>query len=151
MIHKAHATDKDIGLAGIVKYFVDDPTITFGISETTGEIVLLKQVDREVKSRYTVALYAVDSAPSPFEWRTTKTLVINIGDINDNAPVFASPVSTLYADETVTVGSVAVNVVATDADEGLNSRIVYSVVSSNDSNGVFSFVPSNGSFIARSK
>lgn len=52
---------------------------------------------------------------------------IEVGDINDNDPVFEPVNYTVYVYENSPVRTPLVNVTATDADNGQNARITYSV------------------------
>ena len=152
VIHTINATDKDTGLAGTIKYSIVDPTSTFNISEKTGDILLEKALDRETKSSYTITVFAVDSAPSPFEFTSSKQVTILVSDVNDNVPHFesSSPMATDVL-ETAIVDSVAANVQAVDLDEGTNGRITYSVVTSNDTDGYFELDASTGEFQIKSE
>lgn len=52
---------------------------------------------------------------------------IEIGDINDNTPIFDPVNYTVSVYENSPVGTPLINVTATDADSGQNARITYSV------------------------
>ena len=52
---------------------------------------------------------------------------IEVGDINDNDPIFDPMNYTVSVYENSPVGTPLVNVTATDADTGQNARITYSI------------------------
>ena len=145
------ATDRDVGNAGNVQYSISDSTSTFNISATTGEIILIKKMDREIKDNYTIVIHATDQAPYPFQLSTAYTLLVSVTDVNDNEPNFQFSFKEYFVDETAELGSLLFTPVATDADLGLNSELVYSFVSSNDTNKLFKLSTSNGSFFVNCK
>lgn len=117
-----------------------------------GEITLMKGLDRETVSSYQVTIRATDSAPSPFELTTAHIVTIRISDVNDNVPRFgfSSPLVTDVL-ETVATGEVALSVTASDLDERENGRLVFSIVWSNDTSGMFAFDVNTGKFTVNSE
>ncbi|XP_039247033.1 protocadherin gamma-A10-like [Pipra filicauda] len=89
------------------------------------ELVLAKALDREEAAFHELVLRASDGGePS----RTgTARIRVTVLDANDNAPVFSQAEYTVRVPEDVPVGSVLVTVTATDADEGLNGNVRYSL------------------------
>lgn len=146
------ATDQDSGLAGTVTYFLvgSSAGIVFNISSASGTLSLIRPLDREATSNYTLIVGAKDSAPSPFDFKTTSSVFIGVLDVNDNAPVFKESVMSVLVLETAAVYSAVTTLLATDLDEGSNSELRYSVVSSNDTSAVFRLAQ-NGSLILMSK
>ena len=96
-------------------------------TETAGSyhVSLAENLDRETKSLYHLVIIAIDQGVPPLS--TNETLTIEIGDVNDNEPVFAQ--STYYADiqEVVPPGSSVIQLTADDADLGNNSVVRYSL------------------------
>lgn len=79
-------------------------------------------LDREVKSKYSLHVSAIDSG----NLSSTTSLTIDIEDENDNAPVFQHGPLFVLLPEIAKPGSKVVQVKATDADEqGPNSKIFY--------------------------
>ncbi|NWS33819.1 PCDGA protein, partial [Polioptila caerulea] len=62
----------------------------------------------------------------------TARIRVTVLDANDNAPVFSQAEYTVRVAEDVPVGSVLVTVTATDADEGLNGKVKYSMKKASD-------------------
>ena len=145
------ATDQDNGKAGEVLYYLEDSTNSFNISHDTGQLVTLKLLDREERSNYSITIWARDNAPSPFFLKSKKTILVQVGDKNDNAPKFKDEVSKYSVDETLPVDSVAFTVKARDLDSRSNAAIVYAVVDTNDSANHLQVKQNNGSFIVKCK
>ena len=62
----------------------------------------------------------------------TQTIIINVGDANDNLPVFAQSTYTANVDETHAVGSEVARVAARDADgTATNNQVTYSITAGN--------------------
>lgn len=117
-----------------------------------GEIILIKALDRETTSSYQVTIEAVDGAPIPFELKSSQVITIQISDINDNVPrfEFTSPLTDDVL-ETASIGDSVLTLPASDADEGLNRELTFSIVSSNDTSGWFMLDARTGAFVVNSK
>ncbi|KAM9343857.1 protocadherin-8 [Pholidichthys leucotaenia] len=87
------------------------------------ELVLMKELDRETQSSYTVELVATDGG-SPRRSGSTK-ITIKVTDFNDNSPVFDQNSFSVSLPEDAPVGTVILDLNAVDADEGLNGEVVY--------------------------
>ncbi|NXB33908.1 PCDG7 protein, partial [Eulacestoma nigropectus] len=89
------------------------------------ELVLAKTLDREEAAFHELVLRAIDGGDPA---RTgTAQIRIKVLDANDNAPVFSQAEYTVRVPEDVPVGSTLVSVTASDADEGLNGHVKYSL------------------------
>ncbi|KAM6923915.1 protocadherin-10b isoform 1-T1 [Xenentodon cancila] len=144
------AFDPDVGSNALRTYeittnnffYLDVQTQTDG--NKFAELVLEKLLDREQQAAHRYVLTAVDGGQPP---RTgTALLVIKVLDSNDNVPVFDQPVYTVSLSENVPVGTLVIQLNATDQDEGLNGEIVYSLSShiSNRVKGLFGIEPRTG-------
>ncbi|KAM6979088.1 protocadherin-8 [Tautogolabrus adspersus] len=87
------------------------------------ELVLMKELDRETQSLYTVELVATDGG-NPFRSGSTK-ITIRVTDFNDNSPVFDQNSFSVSLPEDAQVGTVILDLNAVDADEGSNGEVVY--------------------------
>lgn len=124
------ATDPDVGENSLYTYALE-PSNFFKIdiqSRSDGvkyaELVVLRELDREVRSSYELQYTASDRGVPP---RTGSTLLkINVADSNDNSPVFEKPSYVIDLPENSPVGSLLIDLNATDADEGTNAKILYS-------------------------
>ncbi|NWZ88662.1 PCDGE protein, partial [Poecile atricapillus] len=88
------------------------------------ELVLERALDREKQSSLELVLMAVDGGDPPRSG--TVQVRINVTDANDNPPVFSKRVYETRVAENLPVGSLVLQVLATDADAGSNGRVSYS-------------------------
>ncbi|XP_067423481.1 protocadherin gamma-B2-like [Emydura macquarii macquarii] len=86
-------------------------------------------LDREMTPEYNITVTATDKGTPPLS--TQKTILLQISDINDNAPVFEKPSYTAYVPENNPSGASVFSVKASDRDLDQNARVTYSIVSSN--------------------
>ncbi|NXE42702.1 PCDG9 protein, partial [Ptilorrhoa leucosticta] len=89
------------------------------------ELVLAKALDREEAAFHELVLRASDGG-DPARTGTAR-IRVTVLDANDNAPVFSQAEYTVRVAEDVPVGSTLVTVTATDADEGPNGHVKYSL------------------------
>ncbi|KAK2544703.1 protocadherin gamma-A10 [Columba livia] len=94
------------------------------------ELVLAKALDREEAAFHELVLRASDGG-EPARTGTARIRVAVL-DANDNAPVFSQAEYTVRVPEDVPVGSTLVMVTATDADEGPNGHVKYSLKKATD-------------------
>ncbi|XP_042371540.1 protocadherin gamma-C3-like, partial [Plectropomus leopardus] len=125
------AYDADVGKNGINTYKLNQNE-HFSLSVNKGEsvsaeLVLQKPLDREKQSVIKLTLTAVDGGTPPKSG--TSQIIINVLDVNDNFPVFTKPLYKTSIIENVPPGTSVITVTATDADEGPNSEISYSLSS----------------------
>lgn len=78
---------------------------------------------------------------------TTVTVYCNVVDLNDNAPIFEPGPHGAEVLENATVGTAVISVTAQDLDSGDNGRVVYDIVSGDES-GNFG-IASNGTITTR--
>ncbi|XP_051559589.1 protocadherin-18-like isoform X2 [Myxocyprinus asiaticus] len=124
------ATDPDVGENSLSTYSLT-PSDFFKIDILTrtdgakyAELVVLKELDREVRASFELQLTASDRGV-PLKFGTT-LLKISIADSNDNNPVFAKPSYVINLLENSPLGSLLIDLNATDPDEGTNGKIQYS-------------------------
>ncbi|NXX40545.1 PCDGA protein, partial [Tricholaema leucomelas] len=89
------------------------------------ELVLAKALDREEAAFHDLVLKASDGG-EPARTGTARIRVVVL-DANDNAPVFSPAEYTVRVPEDLPLGSALITVTATDADEGLNGQVKYSL------------------------
>ncbi|XP_053734366.1 protocadherin alpha-5-like isoform X17 [Synchiropus splendidus] len=94
-------------------------------------LILQKQLDRETVAQHKLRLTAVDGGKPANSGSID--IIINVLDVNDNSPVFSKDVLTVSLNENVPVGTVVIQVNATDPDDGVNSEVVYSFGNAVDS------------------
>ncbi|XP_027764469.1 uncharacterized protein LOC114071012, partial [Empidonax traillii] len=94
------------------------------------ELVLAKALDREEAAFHELVLRAIDGG-DPARTGTAR-IRVTVVDANDNAPVFSQAEYTVRVPEDVPVGSTLITVTATDADEGMNGNVRYSLKKETD-------------------
>ncbi|XP_039976520.1 protocadherin alpha-8-like [Xiphias gladius] len=87
-------------------------------------LVVQKSLDRESAASHSLVLTALDGGKPPKSGNMD--ILVNVLDVNDNAPVFSKDVYSVMLDENAPVGTTVVQVNATDSDEGPNGEVVYS-------------------------
>lgn len=124
------AVDADVGENALHTYSltpnnffkVDIRTRTDGAKY--GELVVMRELDREVQSSYQLQLTASDNAVPPKSGSTL--LKISISDSNDNSPAFEEQAYVVNLLENSPLGTLIIDLNATDPDEGTNGKIIYS-------------------------
>ncbi|CAI4228047.1 unnamed protein product [Auanema sp. JU1783] len=120
------ATDQDYGEAGRVGYALIGEGETYvQINEKTGELSIVKGLDREFQDiiRYTIVAYDHGN-PRKFSF---VNLTIIVEDVNDNAPVCLNSVTSVTIPEDFPDMAMVGCMSASDRDLGINSRLRYSI------------------------
>ncbi|XP_076362821.1 cadherin-related tumor suppressor-like [Tachypleus tridentatus] len=129
---RVSAIDADEGVSGNVVYFLTSGNEGnyFQINENTGQITLFRTLDREKKSRYNLKVMASDTGKE-FTHNSTVIVMIDVLDENDNSPSFTVQQSLAEISEIAPVGYKIFHFSATDADQGFNGDISFSIVAGN--------------------
>ena len=120
IVFQGEATDMDIDSQ--ISYSLNNESSTFNISSTSGTVILTDILDRETVSEYTLYIEASDGVNSDL-----LLLIVSVGDVNDNTPVFSSSLYSATVNENAAVGSSVEDVDATDDDIGTNGQIRYMI------------------------
>uniref|UniRef100_A0A3B3XNX0 Cadherin domain-containing protein n=1 Tax=Poecilia mexicana TaxID=48701 RepID=A0A3B3XNX0_9TELE len=125
------AVDLDVGINDLKSYTLK-PTQNFALKLHNNpdgnknlEMVLQKPLDREKQEKINLVLTAVDGGEP--QMSGTMLVVITVLDANDNAPVFTQQIYKASVIENSPQGTIVTTVTASDADEGSNSKIRYSI------------------------
>lgn len=129
VVHDVTATDKD-GPAYNEFTISFHPSYTgqdaFKLDPKTGRLTTARPLDREEQAQYRMVIIAVDQ---DMEERTgSTTVIVNVGDDNDNDPAFIFPTqvnNTALLPNSLPVGRVVVQVTARDRDAGDNALVTY--------------------------
>ncbi|XP_053847437.1 protocadherin gamma-B5-like [Vidua macroura] len=87
------------------------------------KVVTAGALDREQASEHRVTVVARDRG-RPALW-SSRELVLEVSDVNDNAPVFEEAAYSAYVAENNAAGALVLRVQARDADAGANGRVSY--------------------------
>uniref|UniRef100_A0A3B3HEI5 Cadherin domain-containing protein n=1 Tax=Oryzias latipes TaxID=8090 RepID=A0A3B3HEI5_ORYLA len=130
------AVDLDVGTNDLQNYVLK-PADHFIVtpqrdsnSQRSVEMVLQKPLDREKEEQISLVLTAVDGGEP--QMSGTMMIVVTVLDVNDNAPVFTQQTYKATVTENSPKGTVVAAVTASDADQGSNSRITYSITNTLD-------------------
>ena len=147
----ATSEDDDGNTIGIARYELLDANRAvapnykgFEIDSSSGAITLTGALDYETDETITLRVRATDMN-SPAETATLR-LTVNVGDVNDNAPIFTvgqDVAATIPETQTAADGTI-LRITADDADGSTaNSNVIYSI-ESGDPDGLFFIDPSRG-------
>uniref|UniRef100_A0A8C1J1L8 Si:ch211-186j3.6 n=1 Tax=Cyprinus carpio TaxID=7962 RepID=A0A8C1J1L8_CYPCA len=125
----------------------------FIIDEVTGKIYAQRTLDREARAVWRFVVLATDEGGEGLTGFTD--VIINVWDINDNAPIFACAPDSCHGDvsENSPPGTSVMEMTATDLDDaavGQNAVLAYRIVGNTALNGansgadVFSINPATG-------
>ncbi|XP_064199905.1 protocadherin-7b isoform X3 [Anguilla rostrata] len=127
-------SDRDQGENGVVTCTVvgDVPFQLKPASEIEGEQNKKKYflhtsapLDYEAVQEYNVVIVAVDSGSPSLS--SNNSLIVKVGDTNDNPPIFSENIVEVSFPENNAPGEKVATVVALDADSGKNAEIAYSL------------------------
>uniref|UniRef100_A0AAV2MHD2 Protocadherin Fat 4 n=1 Tax=Knipowitschia caucasica TaxID=637954 RepID=A0AAV2MHD2_KNICA len=121
------ASDSDSGVNGEVTYSLeeDDEDGTFILNPVTGVFNVTRPLDYETQQYYILTAKAQDGGRQA----STVRVYFNVLDVNDNPPIFNTTVYSASVSENVPPGASLVTVGATDADDGLNAQLLYTIAS----------------------
>lgn len=109
-----------------LKITLNDYTSIFSITSTgiTRYLTLLKPVDREIQTNYTLTLVASDGV----QQSRPVTVDILVIDANDNTPTFSQVSYSVEIFTNMLPGETILQLTAQDADAGLNGLITYAIL-----------------------
>ncbi|XP_011690859.1 PREDICTED: cadherin-86C isoform X2 [Wasmannia auropunctata] len=134
---QVHATDKDTGLFGSIRYtgITGRGSDAFAIDADTGLITVAmgSSLDREMAAQLQLTVNARDENGKGNTGIVP--LIVNLLDVNDNAPVFEKSAYEFTLNSDLTNFSTAAIIKATDADaESPNNEIRYELIHGNYEN-----------------
>ncbi|XP_056295771.1 protocadherin alpha-8-like isoform X6 [Pseudoliparis swirei] len=124
------ARDPDGGIFSVQQYKLS-PNAHFRLEvKDKGEdgkipiLIVQKSLDREAVGIHSLVLTAVDGGKPPKSGEIN--ILVNVLDVNDNAPVFSQEIYSVLLNENAPVGTTVLQLNATDLDDGPNGEVVYS-------------------------
>ncbi|XP_051939691.1 protocadherin Fat 1a isoform X5 [Hippocampus zosterae] len=126
------ATDLDSGTNGLVLYSLDaklnsqDIVELFAINAETGWLTTLKELDREKRNKYTIAVIATDQGDK-VQHATGTRVEVTVADVNDNPPRFTAEVykGTVSEDDPPPSGVIAILSTTDEDSEDINRQVNY--------------------------
>ncbi|XP_003927239.2 protocadherin-8 isoform X2 [Saimiri boliviensis] len=123
--------DEDVGANGLQSVRLAEPNSPFRVELQTradgaqcADLVLLQELDRESQAAYSLELVAQDGGRPPRS--ATAALSVRVLDANDHSPAFPQgAVAEVELAEDAPVGSLLLDLDATDPDEGPNGDVVF--------------------------
>ena len=95
--------------------------VPFSISPNNGSLKMLSVLDREQQDTYQLIIKAEDKGMPPKS--SVMQITVRVKDQNDNDPVFHPKQYQANISESTSVGTILLQVMATDADIGANGMI----------------------------
>ncbi|KAF7228987.1 transcript variant X3 [Nothobranchius furzeri] len=125
-IIRVEATDKDEGNNAKVHYSIISGNIKgqFYINSPTGVINVINPLDYEMIREYNLRIKAQDGGRPPLI-NGTGMVVVQVIDVNDNAPMFVSTPFQATVLENMPIGYSVIHIQAIDSDSGENARLDY--------------------------
>ncbi|XP_047431473.1 cadherin EGF LAG seven-pass G-type receptor 1 isoform X3 [Mugil cephalus] len=123
---QVEATDRDEGNNAKVHYSIISGNVKgqFYIHSPTGVIDVINPLDYEMFREYNLRIKAQDGGRPPLI-NGTGMVVVQVLDINDNAPMFVSTPFQATVLENVAIGYSVIHIQAIDGDSGENARLEY--------------------------
>ncbi|XP_057705635.1 protocadherin alpha-C2-like [Corythoichthys intestinalis] len=146
----SNAVDPDVGSNTVKTYHLSESE-HFDIEVQTGrdgskfaELILKEALDREQQAVHNLILTSVDGGKPPRSG--TAKVIVQVLDTNDNAPLFNKSFYSVKIIENSPIGSLVIDLNATDLDEGSNSDLTYSysLYTPEKTQETFSLNPSTG-------
>lgn len=140
---QAYNTGKILG--GQTRYSINDTTVPFAVSPSTGAISTTSPLNREYLNLYTFDVTATYLSSFGVSRSSSVTVEVTVLDINDNAPVLypASPSFVMFP-ETTQGGTLLTTLSGTDADIGTNGMLGFYIAGGSNATA-FSLDPLSGS------
>nr|XP_017214526.1 protocadherin gamma-A11-like [Danio rerio] len=122
-------TDKDSGINGKVVCSLSENSpfeLKPYVQQNMYSLVTKESLDREFASHYDITITATDLGNPALS--ATKSLSIEVSDVNDNTPQFSHSPLEVYLFENNPPGQSIFSVSATDKDKNENAVIVYQII-----------------------
>ena len=121
------ATDQDIGENAEIRYGILEDQNLVQINDSTGVVSFSETPDYEMSQQGHFEFRVTATNPNNENMVGLSTLVIDLIDLNDNAPQFTRGNGPFPVLENQPSGVLVVRTVAEDLDSGINSRVEYTL------------------------
>ncbi|XP_074485681.1 protocadherin-23 [Sebastes fasciatus] len=128
LLHHFVAIDGDLGENGVVSYVIvaGNKSGFFTLEEKTGLLFLSAPLDYETQRFHRLTVRAVDHGRPSLS--SSQTLTVEVGDVNDQTPVFSQSVYNASVAENRDPGEPVIRVSAIDKDSEENAVVWYSLL-----------------------
>lgn len=135
-VHTVHAIDQDEDRNSYLEYYLDDTgNKLFQLDRLQGTLTTRVPLDRESIPEYVVQVTAKDQGIPSLS--TAMSLAVLVADANDHSPVFSPKVYSKEVNEDISLGTVVLQVMATDDDDELNAEIRYTIIEGDDNHDFY--------------
>lgn len=121
-----------------------DPSVQFDVGFNTGVLSVIHPLDYETASSHHLTVRATDSLTGA---HAEVSVNLQVQDVNDNPPVFQERQYRAVLSETSTVGTPALQVIATDQDSVRNNVIHYQILSNGKNSTDYFHIDSSSGLI----
>uniref|UniRef100_A0A4W4GWN5 FAT atypical cadherin 1a n=1 Tax=Electrophorus electricus TaxID=8005 RepID=A0A4W4GWN5_ELEEL len=118
------AMTRYVNMKYLIQYRIKQHNYPFTINPNTGLVTTVEPLQAEHVSQYEFNVITSDR-------RAETKIVVNVKDMNSNAPKFEQPAYEASVDEHMPIGSSILAVHARDVDSGDNGYVTYSIVNVN--------------------
>ena len=124
-----NVTDADEGINAVIFFSLLNESDPFAIDSQTGCITVVGMLLRAKTPQYVLQVMATDKNGSSDGLNATTQVIVNVLEVNDNYPQIVSPENgaVFSVNENAAIGTVVVDVNATDSDTGESAEVTISV------------------------
>ncbi|MEA1832184.1 cadherin domain-containing protein [Methylobacterium durans] len=143
VVYTAQASDADAGFGPVSYSLSDDAGGRFAIDAKTGVVSVAKEGLLDYETAQSHSFTVVASQGEGAFARTTQTVTVAVGDLNDEAPAFTSPATATVAENAAT-GTPVYTALATDKDAAASfGPVSYALAAGKDA-GLFTINGATG-------
>ncbi|CDQ76450.1 unnamed protein product [Oncorhynchus mykiss] len=131
-IFSVNASDKDLNENAVISYHIRRFRIVSGskdalfhVNQNNGVLYVHKNIDREQNTKHMLLLAALDGGNPPKSG--TLNITVRVLDVNDNRPICTQDEYSVTLPENALNGTIVIRVNATDADDGQNGVVEYTL------------------------
>ncbi|KAK2163196.1 hypothetical protein LSH36_84g09039 [Paralvinella palmiformis] len=135
-VFTVHAVDQDEDRNSYLEYYLDDAgNRLFQLDRLQGTLKTRLALDRESIPEYIIQVTAKDQGIPSLS--TAMSMTVKVADANDHSPMFSPKSYSKELTEDISLGTIILQVTATDDDDGLNAEIRYTIVEGDDNHDFY--------------